>query len=121
MELIFFLSILNLFPFSHPPPPSLFLCLFFLIKGNTEEAGRLLGSKNVRVNCLDEVQRNCTSIMLGLARKILGLKAFLLLSNIAIQTPGNQSYSEDTSSLQLNDEPLKCSYFFKESLKIHVT
>lgn len=82
---------------------------FFLIKGNTEEAGRLLGSKNVRVNCLDEVQQNCTSVMLSLARKILGLKAFLLLNSGVVQAPGNQYCSEGISSLQLNNEPLKSS------------
>lgn len=77
-----FLQVLSLFYFS----PSFFsFCVFlFLIKGNTEEAGRLLGSKNVRVNCLDEVLQNCASFMLSLIRKMLGLKAFVLLNNIAL-------------------------------------
>lgn len=82
MEVTIFLQILILFCFS---PPFLSLCVFlFLIKGNTEEAGRLLGSKNVRVNCLDEVLQNCTSITLSLIRKILSLKAFMLLDNISL-------------------------------------
>lgn len=73
----------------HFPPDSQFvlfltpfsLCVF-VFEGNTEEAGRLLGSKNVRVNCLDEVLQNCAIIMLSLIRKMLGVKVFLLLNNI---------------------------------------
>lgn len=76
-----FLQILSLFYFLTPFSLSVSLSL---IKGNTEEAGRLLGSKNVRVNCLDEVLQNCASIMLSLIRKMLGLKAFMLLNNISL-------------------------------------
>lgn len=93
---------LDLIPFS--------LCLF-LIKGNVEEAGRLLGSKNVHVNCLDEVRHNCASIVLGLAIKRLGPKACLVLNNFVVQTLGSQNSSE-VSSLLLNSEPLKSSMLF---------
>lgn len=102
-------SFLVLIPFS--------LCLF-LIKGNVEEAGRLLGSKNVHVNCLDEVWHNCASVVLDLAIIRLGPKACLVLNNFATQTLGSQN-SSDVSSLQLNNEPLKSSkLFFKGSLML---
>lgn len=113
MELIFFLLILNLFPFSSH---LLSLCVFFFFFFQLKETPRRLeGYWAARMSVSIAWMRYSETVQalcLGLARKIQGLKAAFLLNNIAIQTPGNESYSEDISSLQMNNKLLKSSYFF---------